>query len=86
MKNKVSARGNNKAKRRNGLSTVESEEESHDAPLVARLDKCGCHFKFHDLTKRLNDVINGKKQEARSEALLAYQNYYSKNMVEVPAW
>lgn len=45
----------------------------------ARLDQLGAHFKFRDLTKRLQTVINEHRSEKRSKDLLNYQAYFTTN-------
>lgn len=44
-----------------------------------RIDQVGAHFKFRDLTERLNLLITEKRQEKRSKDLLYYQQYFTQN-------
>lgn len=44
-----------------------------------RIDNLGAHFKFRDLTARLQKLISEHRQEKRSSDLMQYQAYFTQN-------
>ena len=50
------------------------------ADVLTKLDSCGAHFKFKDMSNRLNQVILSGAQTKRSQNLLLYQQVFSANM------
>lgn len=50
------------------------------------MDAIGAHFKYDDLTDRLNKVVIENRSEKRSHELLMYQAHFSKNDPEQLAY
>ena len=59
---------------------MSTHRKNDDHPVnEAKIDALGSHFKFRDLTNRMNLIINERRQEKRSKDLLNYQAYFTQN-------